>query len=66
MKADIKFENHGSIFLARPLTNAGVDAVDAIHEQSESQMFGNALVVEPRYVLSIIDVLREDFGLVVA
>lgn len=64
MKSDIQFENHGSLFLARPLTNTGVQALDSIASQAdEAQFFGNALVIEPRYVCGIIDALRQDFGL---
>lgn len=64
---DIRIENHGSIFLARPLTAEGKAAIDAITEgNDEAQVFGGALVVEHSYIMSIVDALREDFGLAVA
>ena len=42
-------EDHGSIVLVRPLTG---DVHDWLveHTDDEAQWFGNALVVEPRYV----------------
>ena len=40
-------ENHGSLVLVRPLT-ADVEAW--LQEHTDGQWFGNALVVEPRYV----------------
>lgn len=45
-------ENHGSLFLVRPLT----DDVDAwLREHTDGQWFGRALVVEPRYVMDLVD-----------
>ena len=42
-------ENHGSIVLVRPLSN---DVRSWLHDHTgeESQWFGGALVVEPRYL----------------
>lgn len=64
MNADIRIENHGSVFLARPLTDAGKAAVNTILEgNEEAQSFGGALVVEHSYIMGIVDAFREDFGL---
>ena len=45
----IRIENHGSLYLARPLDS---EAVDWLHESApeEAQFLGNALAIEPRYV----------------
>ena len=49
-------ENHGSLVLVRPLT---ADVQAWLVENTDGQWFGNALVVEPRYVeplvLALID-----------
>jgi hypothetical protein len=51
-------ENHGTIVLIRPLTG---DVKDWLveHTNDEAQWFGNALVVEPRYVGDIVEGLVE-------
>lgn len=51
---DISFENHGSIWLARPLTAAGQEWIDESVDP-EAQWFGGALVVEPRDVADIVN-----------
>lgn len=48
VNTDIRFENHGSIWLARSLTAAGGEWIDD-HVNWE-QMFCGAVVIEPRYV----------------
>ena len=50
-------ENHGSIMLVRPLT-ADVEAWLRAH--TEGMWFGNALVVEPRYVMDLVEGLIEE------
>lgn len=52
-------ENHGSLFLVRPLT----DDVEAwLGEHTDGMWFGRALVVEPRYVMDIVEgLLAEGF-----
>ena len=59
---DFLCENHGSIFLLRPISPA---AFLWIHENlpSDRITFGNAVVVEPRYVWAILVQLQDD-GLV--
>ncbi len=61
---DFLCENHGSIFLLRPISPA---AFLWIHENlpSDRITFGNAVVVEPRYVWAILVGLQDD-GLVVS
>jgi len=45
-------ENHGSIVLVRPLTS---DVSAWLGEHTDGQWFGNALVVEPRYVEALVE-----------
>jgi hypothetical protein len=52
----IRMENHGSIWLARPDTRAEELDLRA-NTGIESQWFGHALVVEPRYVESFVEAL---------
>jgi hypothetical protein len=61
---DFLCENHGSIFLLRPISPA---AFLWIHENlpADRITFGNAVVVEPRYVWAILVGLQDD-GLVVS
>jgi hypothetical protein len=48
---DYSFENHGSLWLCRPLTDAAREHLEE-NVSDEAQWFGGALVVEPRYVES--------------
>jgi hypothetical protein len=50
---DIKFENHGSIFLIRGISVAGQAWLDENVGDDETLFFGNAVVAEPRYVAAI-------------
>ena len=61
---DFFSENHGSIFLLRPISPA---AFLWIHENlpSDRQMFGNALAVEHRCIWAILDGIQEA-GMVVS
>ena len=49
---DLIFENHFSLFLVRPVTEAGREWLSAA-VSDDAQWFGGALVVEPRYVEDI-------------
>jgi len=63
-RPDFICENHGSIFLLRPIS---LTAFLWIHENlpSDRQMFGNAVAVEHRCIWSILDGIQEA-GLVVS
>lgn len=61
---DFLCENHGSIFLLRPVSPASFDWIES-HLPSDRITFGNAVVVEHRYVWAILVGLQED-GMVVA
>lgn len=56
---DFICENHGSIFLLRPVSPASFDWIES-HLPSDRITFGNAVVVEPRYVWAILAGLQED------
>jgi len=51
---DILAENHGSIFLLRPVTSSGQFWLQENVIDEETQLFGNAVVCEPRYVADIV------------
>jgi len=59
---DVSIENHGSIMLFRLLTPAAIDFVDV--NVTESESFGNAIAVEPRYAQDLAQGMI-DAGLVV-
>lgn len=61
--ADVTVENHGSLFLFHLHTDLAHESVSE-NTDDEAQFFGNALVVEPRYVESVIEAMRSE-GLVV-
>jgi hypothetical protein len=50
-------ENHGTIVLVRPLT---ADVRDWLHDHTDGQWFGGALVVEPRYAEPLVTALIEE------
>lgn len=56
---DYKAENHGSLWLIRPLTP---EATEWLNENlsEEAQWFGNAVAVEPRYVPGLVERLRAE------
>jgi hypothetical protein len=64
IQPDFLVENHFSIFLLRPISPAALIWVEQ-HLPSDRLTFGNAVVIEPRYVWAILVGLQED-GLVVA
>ena len=61
---DFLCENHGSIFLLRPVSPASFDWIES-HLPSDRTTFGNAVVVEQRYVWAILAGLQDD-GLVIS
>ena len=62
---DSKLENHGSLFLLRPLNSAAKDWMNEYlpMDNPETQFWSNAIVIEPRYVAPIVDGIIGD-GLV--
>ncbi len=62
--ADLKIENHGSIVLVRPLTDAGKEGLRRTAPE-DAQFMGDAMAVEPRYVEGVTDAAQED-GLTVS
>ncbi|MGA7224290.1 MAG: hypothetical protein WBX16_15620 [Candidatus Acidiferrales bacterium] len=61
---DISVENHGSIFLLRPTSSVGQTWLQENVIREETQIFGNAVVCEPRYVVDIVFAARGE-GLMV-
>jgi hypothetical protein len=61
---DILVENHGSIFLLRPASPVGQTWLQENVIGEETQLFGNAVLCEPRYVANIVFGARGE-GLVV-
>ena len=55
----VTVEDHGSIYLVRPETDA---AREWLTEHTDGQWFGNALAVEPRYVVDLLDGLANDLN----
>ena len=60
---DLIFENHGTIWLMTPNTDAGKDWVNE-HIPEDAMKHGNAIVIEHRYVWDIINGALAD-GLIV-
>jgi hypothetical protein len=61
---DIIVENHGSVALLRPMTDAGREWIDENVPTEGWQWLGGALSCEPRYVENIVEGATGD-GLVV-
>jgi hypothetical protein len=61
---DFICENHSSVFLLRPVSPAAFSWIEE-HLSPGRLMFGNAVVIEPKYVWAILVGLQDD-GLVVA
>src|SRR5271163_385414 len=62
---DFVLENHGSLFLLRPLCSAAKEWMNE-HlpvDSPETQFWGEAIVIEPRYLEPIVDGILAD-GLV--
>jgi hypothetical protein len=56
---DFLCENHGSIFLLRPVTQSAHSWIDE-HLPSDAQWFGNGVVVEHRYIWAILEGIQND------
>jgi hypothetical protein len=54
LSPDILIENHGSIILLRPVSPVGENWLQQNVISEETQIFGNAVVCEPRYVMDIV------------
>jgi hypothetical protein len=54
---DFRLENHGSLFLLRALSSAAKDWMGERLpiDNPETQFWGNAIVIQPRYVAPIVD-----------
>jgi hypothetical protein len=63
---DILVESHGSIFLLRPASPVGQTWLLENVIGEETQLFGNAVVCDPRYVPEIVFGARGEGLLVVA
>ncbi len=50
---DLVFENHGSLFLIRPLSESGQLWLDENVGDENTLTFGGAIVCEPRYVEAV-------------
>jgi hypothetical protein len=61
-RSDFICENHGSIFLLRPISPSAFSWIEE-HRPPDRLTFGNAVVIEPRYVWAILVGLQDD-GLV--
>lgn len=57
---DIRIENHGTICLLRPLTEAVEEWIDEHVDVPDWSRLGKAVAVEPRYVPPIIEGLQAD------
>lgn len=57
---DLIVENHSSVLLVRAVSLAGEELLDQFIESPEHQFFGNALVVEPRFIEGFVEQLIED------
>jgi hypothetical protein len=61
---DVLVRNEGTVFLFCPLTLRAKEWIDE-HVQSDSQWFGNALVVEHRYAWGLAEGMKDE-GLLLA
>lgn len=50
---DFELEDHGTVGLIRPLTDAAREWCEE-HLPEDAQMFGTAYAVEPRYAMDIV------------
>ncbi len=56
---DFLCENHGSIFLLRPLSQSAHSWIEE-HLPPDAQWFGNGVVVEHRYIWAILEGIQND------
>jgi len=63
-RPDFICENHGSLFLLFPLSQSAQSWVEE-HLPTDVQWFGNAVVIENRYVWAILEGIQND-GLAVS
>ena len=56
---DVQFHNHGSIWLAEPLSAAAQEWLDEHIDANSAQYWGTMLVIEPRYIANIAGGMRE-------
>ena len=63
-RSDFICENHGSLFLLFPLSQSAQSWVEE-HLPTDVQWFGNAVVIENRYVWTILEGIQND-GLAVS
>jgi hypothetical protein len=61
---DFRCENHGSLFLLFPCTESAHSWIEE-HLPTVAQWFGNAVVIEHRYVWAILEGIQND-GLAVS
>lgn len=59
---DVAVENHGTIFLVRPLSDYAADWLESnvLDLNPEAQLFGGALVVEHQFIRELVHGLRAD------
>jgi len=55
MYPDLKVENHGSIFLLVPMSEAGDDWIDEHIPEDAMRWGASSVVVEHRYIADIVD-----------
>ena len=58
--ADFKVENHGSIVLVRALNPAADRWLNDNVIGEETQLWGDAVVVEPRYVADLVEGIQSE------
>lgn len=58
-----QLENHGSLFLVRPLNDAAREWLQRTAPE-DAQFMGEAMAVEPRYVQGVTDAIEADGGVV--
>ena len=56
---DFLCENHGSVFLLRPLNQSAQSWIDK-NLPSDAQWFGNGVAVEHRYIWAILEGIQND------
>jgi hypothetical protein len=58
-RTDIYVEDHGSVWLFRPITDAGKEWLKNTAPE-DTQFLGNAMAVEPRYAGGVIHAAKSD------